>query len=108
MPAVFDPAYVSRISGPNVKTGDTKMDLPQQLIKHIARFKKENHCARLVIVWCGSTEKYQQAAGVHQTVKAFEQGLEHNSPDISPSQIYAYAALKSGVPYANGAPNLSV
>ena len=108
MAAVFDPAYVSRISGPNVKTGKTKWDLAQQLIADIAKFKKTNGCSRLVMVWCASTEKYQQPSAVHQSVEAFEKGLRENSPHIAPSQIYAYAALKSGVPYANGAPNLSV
>jgi myo-inositol-1-phosphate synthase len=108
MPAVFDPAYVSRISGSNLKKGKTKKDLAQQLVDDIAQFKKKNNCARLVMVWCGSTEKYQTVAAVHQSLAAFEQGLEQNSPDISPSQIYAYAAIKSGVPFANGAPNLSV
>jgi myo-inositol-1-phosphate synthase len=108
MPAVFDTAYVSRISGPNIKKGKNKMDLAQQLIADIAKFKKSNGCSRLVMVWCGSTEKFQKAAPVHQSVAAFEQGLKDDAPDIAPSQIYAYAALKSGVPYANGAPNLSV
>jgi len=108
MAAVFDSAYVSRISGPNVKKGADKMDLAKQLMADIAKFKKTNKCSRLVMVWCGSTEKYQAAAPVHQTVASFEQGLVSNSPDISPSQIYAYAALKSGVPFANGAPNLTV
>ena len=108
MAAVFDTAYVSRISGPNVKKGTSKMDLAKQLMADIAHFKKKNNCARLVMVWCGSTEKYQKAAAVHQSVAAFEKGLEQDSPDISPSQIYAYAALKMKVPYANGAPNLSV
>jgi myo-inositol-1-phosphate synthase len=108
MAAVFDPNYVSRISGPNVKTGKTKMALAEQLMTDIASFKKTNKCARLVMVWCGSTEKFQKPAAVHQSLAAFENGLRASSPDISPSQIYAYAALKSGVPYANGAPNLSV
>ncbi|OGR90603.1 MAG: inositol-3-phosphate synthase [Elusimicrobia bacterium RIFCSPLOWO2_01_FULL_59_12] len=108
MPAVFDPAYVSRISGPNVKKGKSKMDLAQQLIADISKFKKSNNCSRLVMVWCGSTEKYQTASAVHQSLAAFEKGLRENSPNIAPSQIYAYAALQSGVPYANGAPNLSV
>lgn len=108
MAAVFDPNYVSRISGPNVKTGKTKMALAEQLMADIAAFKKTHKCARLVMVWCGSTEKFQKPAAVHQSLAAFENGLRASSPDISPSQIYAYAALKSGVPYANGAPNLSV
>lgn len=108
MPAVFDSAYVSRITGPNVKKGKNKMELAKQLMEDMARFKKANRCDRLVVVWCGSTEKYQQASAVHQSLAAFERGLEADSPDIAPSQIYAYAALKSGVPYANGAPNLAV
>jgi myo-inositol-1-phosphate synthase len=108
MPAVFDTAYVSRISGPNVKKGTSKMDLAQQLIADIAKFKKSHGLSRLVMVWCGSTEKYQTASAVHQSVAAFEKGLQDDDPNIAPSQIYAYAALKSGVPYANGAPNLSV
>jgi myo-inositol-1-phosphate synthase len=108
MKAVFDPNYVSKISGPNVKKGTSKMDLAHQLIADIQQFKKTNRCDRLVMVWCGSTEKYQTATVVHQSWAAFERGLQENSPNISPSQIYAYAAIKSGVPFANGAPNLSV
>ncbi|HVO32646.1 MAG TPA: inositol-3-phosphate synthase [Elusimicrobiota bacterium] len=108
MPAVFDPAYVSRISGPNQKRGLNKMDLAKQLMADIARFKKANRCDRLVMVWCASTEKYQSAGPVHQTLAAFEQGLRDNSPDIAPSQIYAYASIQMCVPYANGAPNLGV
>jgi len=108
MKAVFDSNYVSKISGPNVKKGSSKMDLAQQLMTDIQQFKKTNKCDRLVIVWCGSTEKYQTQAPVHQSWAAFERGLQENSPDISPSQIYAYAAMKCGIPYANGAPNLSV
>jgi myo-inositol-1-phosphate synthase len=108
MKAVFDSNYVSRISGPNVKKGSSKMDLAHQLMADIQAFKKANQCERLVIVWCGSTEKFQSAAAAHQSWAAFERGLQESSPDISPSEIYAYAALKCGVPYANGAPNLSV
>ncbi len=108
MKAVFDPNYVSRISGTNVKKGSSKMDLAHQLMADIHQFKKTNRCDRLVMVWCGSTEKYQTQAAVHQSWAAFERGLQENSPDISPSQIYAYAAVKSGIPFANGAPNLTV
>lgn len=108
MKAVFDSNYVSKISGPNVKKGSSKMDLAQQLMADIQAFKKKNKCDRLVMVWCGSTEKYQTPAAVHQSWAAFERGLQENSRDISPSQIYAYAAIKCSVPYANGAPNLSV
>src|SRR5439155_23070718 len=107
MPAVFDSHYVSRISGPKVKKGSSKMDLAQQLISDIQQFKKSNQCDRRGMVWCGSTEKYQTQAHVHQSWAAFERGLQENSPDISPSQIHAYAAIQCGIPYANGAPNLS-
>jgi myo-inositol-1-phosphate synthase len=107
MPAVFDQHYVKRLDGPNVKKGSSKKDLAEQLIADIRQFKKDNNCDRLVMVWCGSTEIYMTEAAVHQTVESLEQGLEQNDPAIPPSMIYAYAAIKEGIPYANGAPNLS-
>jgi myo-inositol-1-phosphate synthase len=107
MDAVFDQSWVSRLEGTRVKTGNSKMDLAEQLIADIERFRTENGCDRLVIVWCASTEAYRDVTEVHQSVEAFEQGLRDSDPMISPSQIYAYAALISGVPFANGAPNLS-
>lgn len=106
MPAVFEKEYVKRIDGPNVKKG-SKMDRAQMLIDDIEKFRKENDCARLAMIWCGSTEVFHIPGSVHQTLKDFECGLQKNDPDIAPSQIYAYAALKSGVPFANGAPNLT-
>ena len=107
MKAVFDHEYVKRINGPNVKYGRNKMDLAQQLVDDINQFKDANKCERLVMIWCASTESYHKSAAVHQNLKTFEDGLCKNDPDIAPSQIYAYAALKSGVPFANGAPNLT-
>jgi myo-inositol-1-phosphate synthase len=107
MSAVFDSRYVRNISGPNVKSGATKMDLAEQLMADIRNFKEKNGCERLVIVWCASTEAYIEAGDVHASVEAFEQGLRDSHPDIAPSQIYVYAAIKCGVPFANGAPNLS-
>ena len=107
MPAVFDQNYVKLISGPNVKKGKTLMDKAEALIADIAKFKKVNKCDRLVMIWCGSTESFTKATEVHQTLASFEKGLRKNSKDIAPSQIYAYAALMSGVPFANGAPNLT-
>ncbi|HVV35060.1 MAG TPA: inositol-3-phosphate synthase [Acidimicrobiales bacterium] len=107
MDAVFDHNWVSRLNGTRVKSGANKMELAQQLIDDIARFKEENGCDRLVMVWCASTEAYRDVTAVHQSVEAFEAGLVANDPMISPSQIYAYAAIMSHVPYANGAPNLS-
>ncbi|HWZ32052.1 MAG TPA: inositol-3-phosphate synthase [Bryobacteraceae bacterium] len=107
MKAVFDQEYVRRIDGPNVKQAGTKMDKAEMLMEDIAQFGKTNNCARQVMIWCGSTEVFHRPAAVHQTLKDFECGLMKNDPEIAPSQIYAYAALKSGVPFANGAPNLT-
>jgi myo-inositol-1-phosphate synthase len=106
-PAVFDPAYVKKLSGTHVKKGRTKRDLADQLSDDIDRFRRDRGLDRLVMVWCGSTEIYKEAGEVHSTVENLERGLQENHPDIPPSMIYAYAAIKAGIPYANGAPNLS-
>jgi myo-inositol-1-phosphate synthase len=108
MPAVFDQNYVKRLSGTHVKTGKTKMDLADQLRKDIQNFKTEHKLSRLVIIWCGSTEVYIEPSPVHLSLAAFEKGLKENDPAISPSMIYAYAALREKVPYGNGAPNLTL
>jgi len=107
MPAVFDRHYVKRLDGPNVKKGRTKKDLADQLRADIQRFKTDNGCSRVVVVWCGSTEIYMTESPAHQSVEAFERGLETNDATIPSSMIYAYAAIKEGIPYANAAPNLS-
>ncbi|MGZ4827849.1 MAG: inositol-3-phosphate synthase, partial [Terriglobales bacterium] len=107
-PAVFDRNYVKKLDGPNVKKGKTKMDLAEQVRDDIREFRKTSGASRLIMIWCGSTETYLQPAAVHQSVKSFEQGLAKNDENIAPSMIYAYAALSEGVPYANGAPNLTV
>ena len=107
MRAVFDNRYVKKLDGKYIKKGKTKMDLAKALMRDIAKFKKENNCDRLVMVWCGSTEIYIKESKVHQTIASLEKGMQNNHKDIPPSMIYAYAAIKSGVPYANGAPNLS-
>ncbi len=108
MPAVFDSEYVKRINGPNLKPKGSKMDHAEMLMEDIRNFRKSSGASRMVMIWCGSTEVFHKAAAVHATLKDFECGLQKNDPEISPSQIYAYAALKSGVPYANGAPHLTV
>ncbi len=108
MTAVFEQAYVKKLNGPNVKKGTSKMHLAQQLMEDIKTFKATNGCDRLIAVWCGSTEVYRTPSDVHSSLAKFEAGLEASSDDIAPSQIYAYACLKMGVPYANGAPNLSL
>jgi len=106
-PAVFDQRYVKRLSGPNVKQGSNKRELAEQVIADIRDFKQKNNLDRLVLIWCGSTEVFMKEAPVHQSLKSFEEGLEQSDPAISSSMIYAYAAIKEGVPYANAAPNLS-
>ncbi|MBP1637073.1 MAG: Inositol-1-phosphate synthase [Acidobacteria bacterium] len=107
-PAVFDRRYVKRLDGPNVKRGATKMDLAQQLRADIRRFKEENGLDRMVMIWCGSTEIFMTPTDAHQSIEAFEQALGDNDVAIPSSMVYAYAALKEGIPYANGAPNLNV
>ena len=107
MKAVFDSEYIRRIDGPNKKMTGSKMDKAHALMEDIANFKKDNGCSRLIMIWCGSTEVFHRPSAVHQTLESFEEGLRKDDPEIAPSQIYAYAALMSGVPYANGAPNLT-
>jgi myo-inositol-1-phosphate synthase len=107
-PAVFDRRYVKRLDGPNVKKGPNKMDLAEQVRADIRRFKKENNLDRLVMIWCGSTEIYMTETEAHQSIEAFEKALLSSDVNIPSSMVYAYAALKEGIPYANGAPNLTV
>jgi len=106
-PAVFDRRYVKRLDGPNVKKGANKMELAEQVRADIRRFKQDNHLDRLVMIWCGSTEVFMTETEAHQSIEAFEQALQCNDVNIPSSMVYAYAALKEGVPYANGAPNLT-
>jgi len=106
--AVFDRRYVKRLDGPNVKKGPNKKDLAEQVRADIRRFKQENQLDRLVMIWCGSTEIFMTESPAHQSIDAFEKALETNDPSIPSSMVYAYAAIKEGVPYANGAPNLTV
>ena len=106
-PAVFDRQYVKRLDGPNVKTGTSKMDLADQVVDDIRRFKDTHRLDRLVMIWCGSTEIYMQESAAHASLAAFEAALEASDPSIPSSMIYAYAALKEGIPFANGAPNLT-
>jgi len=108
MKAVFDQQYVKRLSGTNVKEGASKMELAEQLIEDISEFKRRNKCSRLVMVWAASTEVFMKQHGVHKNLKTFEQALRDSHKAIAPSMIYAYAAIKSGIPFANGAPNLTV
>jgi myo-inositol-1-phosphate synthase len=107
MPAVFDQRYVKRLSGPNVKNGKNKKDLADQLIADIRNFKTKHNCDHIVMLWVGSTEVFMKEGPVHQSLAAFEKGLEASDDAIPSSMIYAYAALSEGVPFANAAPNLT-
>ena len=108
MPAVFSPEYVRRLDGPNVKKGATKRDLAEALRADIRQFMRANGCSRGVMVWCASTEVYLQPSAVHAELREFERAMEANDPAIAPSMLYAWAALQEGIPFANGAPNLTV
>jgi myo-inositol-1-phosphate synthase len=108
MEAVFAPEYVKRLHGTHVKKAATKRELGEMLRADIRRFMKENGCDRAVMLWCASTEVYIEPSAVHGDLASFEKGLAENDPAIAPSMIYAWAALKEGVPFANGAPNLTV
>ena len=106
--AVFDRNYVKKLDGPNVKKGKNKMDLAEQVRNDMREFKKSSGATRLVTIWCGSTETFIEPGAAHQSVKAFEKAMAQNDEAIAPSMIYAYASLMEGVPFANGAPNLTV
>jgi myo-inositol-1-phosphate synthase len=106
MPAVFDKAWVRRLDGPNVKSG-TLREKGEALVEDIRGFMERNRCARGVMVWTGSTEVYAQIGTSHQSLKSFEAALDRDDPTIAPSMIYAWAALRAGLPFLNGAPNLS-
>jgi myo-inositol-1-phosphate synthase len=108
MKAAFDKNYVKNLDGTNIKEYDTKYNLAKAVMKDIETFKARHNCDRIVMVWCGSTEIFHEASDVHDSLASFEQGLKDNDSRIAPSMIYAYAALKLGVPYCNGAPNLTV
>src|SRR5499426_3730110 len=106
-PAVFDQRYVKRLDGPNVKKGKNKKELAEQVIADIRKFKADNGLDRLVMVWCGSTEVFMTESEAHATPENFVRALEENDPAIPSSMVYAYAAIREGIPYANAAPNLS-
>ncbi|MGD0511775.1 MAG: inositol-3-phosphate synthase [Terriglobales bacterium] len=106
--AVFDHNYVKKIDGPNIKKGKNKMDLAEQVRADIRDFRKTSGASRLITIWCGSTESYIEPTAAHQALKSFEKALTTNDENVAPSMIYAYASLMEGVPFANGAPNLTV
>jgi myo-inositol-1-phosphate synthase len=107
MKAAFDKNYAKNLVATNIKTG-TRYELAQQVMDDILTFKEDHGCDRIVLVWCGSTEIYYEASDIHQSLEKFERALLDDDKRISPSMIYAYSALKLGIPFANGAPNLTV
>ena len=107
-PAVFDRHYVKRLDGPNVKKGATKRDLSTAVRADIQQFKEANQIDRLVMIWCGSTEIFMTEGDAHSSLAAFERALDENDPAVPSSMVYAHAALKEGIPFANAAPNLTV
>ena len=108
MKAVFDQNYVKNLQGRHVKKGETKYGYAQMLIEDIHKFKAENDCDRIAMIWCASTEVFMKSDPVHETIESFEKAMKENHPAIAPSMIYAYASIAAGVPFANGAPNLTV
>ena len=108
MKAVFDQNYVKKLQGDHVKKANSKYDFAQMLIEDIQKFKAEKGCDKIAMIWCASTEIFMKPDPVHETVKAFEKAMKGNHPAIAPSMIYAYASIAAGVPFANGAPNLTV
>jgi len=108
MKAAFDQRWVKRLTGTHVKVGRNKKDLADQVVADVDEFKTTTGASRLVMIWCGSTEAHTVVKSEHMNITAFEKALEDNSPEISPSMIYAYASLAAGVPFANAAPNLCV
>jgi myo-inositol-1-phosphate synthase len=107
MKAAFDKSYAKNLDGTNIKEG-TRQELAEALMEDIQNFQKANNCSRIVVIWCGSTEVYFEESDIHQSLEKFEQALKDDDKRISPSMLYAYAALKLGIPFANGAPNLTV
>lgn len=107
-PGVFKREFVKNLDGSNVKPRRGHLELIEEIKRDIGRFKDEQAVSRCVMIWCASTEAYLQPSEVHASLSAFEDGLRNNDPAISPSMLYAYSALSSGIPYINGAPNLTV
>jgi myo-inositol-1-phosphate synthase len=108
MPAAFDHEYVKMLDGKNVKKGKNKYDLALQIKNDIEKFRNKNQCSRVVVLWCGSTEVFMKQHEVHETAESLEQAMKENHPAIAPSMLYAWAAITSGIPFGNGAPNLTV
>jgi myo-inositol-1-phosphate synthase len=107
MRGVFQREYVKKLDGKYIKSAKTKWDYAQMLMDDMRQFQEQNKLKRVVAVWCGSTEIFLKQENVHKSLENFEKGLKENHPAIAPSMIYGYAAIKLGIPYANGAPNLS-
>ena len=109
MKAVFEKKFVKKLDGTYIKSAKGHRKRIEALRQDIRNFKKENKVDRVVMIWCGSTEVYQEPKdSIYESLESLEKALDSDNPSIAPSILYAYAALKEGVTYANGAPNLSV
>ncbi len=108
MTAAFDPSYVKRLDGTHTKGAIPRRAMLEALRDDIRSFRETNACDRLVMIWCGSTEVYIELGPAHADLASFEAAIDAEDATISPSMLYAYAALLEGVPFANGAPNLTV
>jgi myo-inositol-1-phosphate synthase len=107
-PGVFDHNYVRNLDGAHIKPRRSLREQVEALKEDMARFKAEHHVERCVMIWCGSTEIHLDRAEIHETIDAFQAAVDQNDPRIAPSMLYALAAIESGIPFVNGAPNLTV
>jgi myo-inositol-1-phosphate synthase len=107
MPGVFNSNYVKKLEGTFIKKGKTWYELMESLRKDINIFRVQNDVEDIVMIWCGSTEIYLERRDVHSSIDSFTEGMKNNDPDIAPSMVYAYAAIAEGIPFINGAPNLT-
>jgi myo-inositol-1-phosphate synthase len=108
MAAAFDPAYVKKLDGPNVMSDRSKRAQLEGVRQDLQDFRERHGCDRMVMLWCASTEVYVDPGAAHADIDSFEAAIDADDPAITPSMLYAYAALLEGIPFANGAPNLTV
>jgi myo-inositol-1-phosphate synthase len=108
LPAVFDPAYVSQVHGPNTRPEETHRQRIEAIRGDAMSFMEAKRSARAVMVWCGSTEALLPDHEAYHSRDAFEAALDRSDRAIAPSMLYAYAVLGLGIPFVNCSPNLSI
>ena len=108
MKAVFDRNFVRNLDGTHIKEGKSLREHVDALKEDIVRFRTEHRLERCVMVWCASTEVYLKPEQIHQSMDEFQRAVNDNHPHVAPSMLYALAALESGIPFVNGAPNLTI